>query len=95
MRVDRTDKTHCNAIILDATDGDDGRLLEHLRNDPAVEVIDQSDIQASALAQLRPAPDPQLTSEPRRWRITPGAEPSSAFSVRGHIAAFVSTGTAT
>ncbi len=71
MSVDRTDKTHCNAIILDATDGDDGRLLEHLRNDPAVEVIDQSDIQASALAQLRPAPDPQLTSEPRRWAYYP------------------------
>jgi len=71
VRVDRTDKTHCNAIILDATDGDDGRLLEHLHNDPAVEVIDRSDIQASALAQLRPAPDPQLTSEPRRWAYYP------------------------
>lgn len=71
MRVDRTDKTHCNAIILDATDVDDGRLLEHLRNDPAVEVIDRSDVQASALAQLRPAHDLQLTSEPRRWAYYP------------------------
>jgi molybdopterin/thiamine biosynthesis adenylyltransferase len=68
---DNSDLTRCNATILDDTDVDGRRLLEELRADPAIEFIDRSDDQLSTLARLRPPPDPELTTEPRRWAYFP------------------------
>ena len=60
----------------------------HLRADPPIEFIDRSDHRRPHWHDCVLPPDAAIDStNPDAGRITPGGEPSSAFSVPGHIAA--------
>lgn len=56
-----------DARVLDPADPADRELLERLRADPAVEVVDLLAPQRAELRDLRPGPDPELLDEPSRW----------------------------
>ncbi|UXA09897.1 Rv1355c family protein [Mycobacterium sp. SMC-8] len=55
------------AVVLDPDDTADQETLRSLRQDPAIIFLDRSAQQADTLARLLPAPEPELTAEPRRW----------------------------
>ena len=57
--------------ILDPHLAADAESLEELLRDPAVNVIDTWADQFAALAELRPAPTPDLLDEPARWVYYP------------------------
>ncbi|AFM16503.1 dinucleotide-utilizing enzyme possibly involved in molybdopterin or thiamin biosynthesis [Mycolicibacterium chubuense NBB4] len=59
------------AVVLDPDRPGDGRTLEVLRADPAVEVLDSTPEQAATLAGLLPHAGPELISEPHRWAYYP------------------------
>jgi molybdopterin/thiamine biosynthesis adenylyltransferase len=61
------DAPQCHGVILNADDPDDSALLENLRADTRIEVIDHLPQQKSALARLHPPPSAELTAEPGVW----------------------------
>ncbi|UQX12205.1 Rv1355c family protein [Candidatus Mycobacterium methanotrophicum] len=61
----------CTALVLDAADPADRVVLEQLRADPVIELIDDSERQLEELRKLLPPPDPQLVAEPFRWAYYP------------------------
>jgi molybdopterin/thiamine biosynthesis adenylyltransferase len=61
----------CTARVLDAAEPADNVLLEQLRGDPLIEVIDHYAEQLENLRRLLPSPDPELLAEPRRWAYYP------------------------
>ncbi len=69
--MDEPEVTAYSAQILDPDQPDDGLVLQRLRDDPAVEVIDRIDAQWANLRSLRPAPDSQLLGERSRWAYYP------------------------
>jgi molybdopterin/thiamine biosynthesis adenylyltransferase/nitroreductase len=60
-----------SATILDPGVADDLRLLQELRDDPMVDVMDRADHMASTLERLRPPVAPDLLAESRRWAYFP------------------------
>lgn len=60
-----------NARVLDPTDAKHHALLEQLRADPVVEIIDQHESQLEELRTLRPPPDEGLIAEACRWVYYP------------------------
>jgi molybdopterin/thiamine biosynthesis adenylyltransferase len=69
--MDDPDVTAYTAQILDPDDTDDRLVLERLRADPAIEVIDRLDAQLLGLRSLRPAPDADVLAESGRWAYYP------------------------
>jgi molybdopterin/thiamine biosynthesis adenylyltransferase len=63
--------TSCSAQVLDAADPTDNAVLEQLRADPVIELIDHREEQLEELRRLRPPPDPELVAEPCRWAYYP------------------------
>jgi molybdopterin/thiamine biosynthesis adenylyltransferase len=61
----------CMALVLDAADPADKAVLDRLRGDPLIEVIDHRDEQLEELRKLLPSPDPELVAEPSRWAYYP------------------------
>jgi molybdopterin/thiamine biosynthesis adenylyltransferase len=59
------------AKILAPEDPADAALLQRLRADPNIEIVDQRERQLQELRGLRPAPDPELVAEPGRWVYYP------------------------
>lgn len=60
-----------SAQLLDVNAPDGDAALRRLQADPAVEFIDRLDIQLANLGSLRPAPHPELLTEPSRWAYYP------------------------
>lgn len=60
-----------SAQLLDVNAPDGDAALRRLQADPAVEFIDRLDIQLANLGGLRPAPHPELLTEPSRWAYYP------------------------
>jgi len=60
-----------SAVVLDPTLPDDAALIDSLRSDPTVTVVDTGAEQARTLAELLPTPGPEFTDEPRRWAYYP------------------------
>ncbi|MCK5752353.1 MAG: hypothetical protein KAH46_06575, partial [Mycobacterium sp.] len=58
-------------MVLDPTLPDDAALIDSLRSDPTVTVVDTGAEQARTLAELLPTPGPEFTDEPRRWAYYP------------------------
>ena len=58
-------------MVLDPTLPDDAALIDSLRSDPTVTVVDTGTEQARTLAELLPTPGPEFTDEPRRWAYYP------------------------
>jgi molybdopterin/thiamine biosynthesis adenylyltransferase len=71
VTADLADTDSSSAQILDTADADDRRVLDGLRADPRIEFVDRYSGQAASVRGLRPAPEPELTSEPRRWAYYP------------------------
>ncbi|MCV7088944.1 Rv1355c family protein [Mycobacterium interjectum] len=69
--MDEPEVTAYSAQILDPDEFDDGLLLQRLRDEPSVEVIDRTDAQLANLRNLRPAPDSELLGERTRWAYYP------------------------
>jgi molybdopterin/thiamine biosynthesis adenylyltransferase len=69
--MDEPDVNAYSAQILDPDLPADSSLLQRLRTDPAVDVIDHRDAQLASLRGLRPAPGPELLAEPGRWAYYP------------------------
>ena len=65
------DQDATSAVILDADTDEGRRLVETLRGDPTVTVLDTTGEQARTLAEMVPAPGPEFTDEPRRWAYYP------------------------
>lgn len=63
--------TSCSAQVLDAADPTDSAVLEQLRADPVIELIDHHEEQLDELRRLRPPPDPELVAERCRWAYYP------------------------
>ncbi|MGB9227127.1 Rv1355c family protein [Mycobacterium sp.] len=63
--------TSCSAQVLDAADPTDSAILEQLRADPVIELIDLREEQLDELRRLRPPPDPELVAERCRWAYYP------------------------
>jgi molybdopterin/thiamine biosynthesis adenylyltransferase/nitroreductase len=59
------------ARILDEDEPDDRRLLDDLRADPTIEVVDLRADLLGHLRQLRPTPDPDVLAEPTAWAYLP------------------------
>ncbi|QIV85122.1 Rv1355c family protein [Mycolicibacterium frederiksbergense] len=59
------------AQILDPADPADSDILDTLRRDPGIELLDHHGQQLASLEGLRPAPDPDLLAEPGRWAFYP------------------------
>jgi molybdopterin/thiamine biosynthesis adenylyltransferase len=59
------------AQVLDTADPADNAVLQRLRADPAIEVVDHHDEQLEELRSLRPSPNPELLAEPCRWAYYP------------------------
>jgi hypothetical protein len=69
------DDRRCSAELLDADDADARAVLVELRADPRIEFVDRRSAQLDGLRQLRPAPAPELLTEPTQlayypWRRT-------------------------
>jgi molybdopterin/thiamine biosynthesis adenylyltransferase len=69
--MDEPEVTAYSANILDPNEPDDAVVLQRLRADPTVEVVDRLDAQLANLASLRPTPDPELLGERTRWAYYP------------------------
>lgn len=59
------------AEILDPADPADSQILDKLRRDTGIEFLDHHGQQLASLQGLRPAPDPDLVTEPGRWAFYP------------------------
>ncbi|MDZ7887644.1 MAG: Rv1355c family protein [Mycobacterium sp.] len=59
------------AQILDPADPADSDILDTLRRDPGIELLDHHGRQLASLEGLRPVPDPDLLAEPGRWAFYP------------------------
>ncbi|MBY0251254.1 MAG: Rv1355c family protein, partial [Methylobacterium organophilum] len=59
------------AQILDPADPADRDILDTLRRDPGIELLDHHDRQLASLQGLRPPADPELLAEPGRWAFYP------------------------
>lgn len=59
------------AQILDPAEPADNAVLDELRRDPGIEVLDHHGLQLASLEALRPAPDHELVQERRRWAYYP------------------------
>jgi molybdopterin/thiamine biosynthesis adenylyltransferase len=69
--MDEPEVTAHSANILDPNEPDDAVVLQRLRADPTVEVVDRLDAQLVNLRSLRPAPDSELLGERSRWAYYP------------------------
>jgi molybdopterin/thiamine biosynthesis adenylyltransferase len=69
--MDEPEVTAYTAQILDPDEPDDSLVLQRLRADPTVEVLDRLDAQLANLRGLRPAPDAKLLGEGTRWAYYP------------------------
>lgn len=69
--MDEPEVAAYRAQILDAEEPGDGLLLQRLRDDPGVQVIDRIDAQLANLRSLRPTPDADLLGERARWAYYP------------------------
>ena len=58
-------------LVLDESKPVESRIVEELRADPAIVVIDSLDVQREELCRLRPLPDDLLMSETPRWIYYP------------------------
>lgn len=63
--------TSWQAVILDETRHEDRELLDRLRFDPSIEILDRLAEQRAGLARLTPKPTPELVEEPMRWIYYP------------------------
>jgi molybdopterin/thiamine biosynthesis adenylyltransferase len=61
----------CNGIVLTTGQPAADALLEELRADPGIEIIDNAALQSIALHRLRPAPSPEVVNEATRWVYYP------------------------
>jgi molybdopterin/thiamine biosynthesis adenylyltransferase len=68
-RID--DGKRCSGIVLDTDDPVDRVLLDELRADARIEVIDNAARQRAGLTRLRPTPAPDVCAEPARWVYYP------------------------
>jgi molybdopterin/thiamine biosynthesis adenylyltransferase len=59
------------AHVLDPTASADRELLDRLRSDPTVEILDRRDEQIAGLKKLRPAPSEEVLAEGIRWAYYP------------------------
>lgn len=59
------------AQLLEIGEPNDELTLQRLRAEPCVEFIDRLDAQLANLGSLRPAPPPELLTEPGRWAYYP------------------------
>jgi molybdopterin/thiamine biosynthesis adenylyltransferase len=66
--VSPTDADSCRARIIDP---DDRQALDELRANSHIEFVDRWHAQETSLRRLRPAPAPELITEPRRWAYYP------------------------
>lgn len=69
--MDERTVTAYSAQILDPDEPGDRLVLERLRADPTVEVVDRLDAQSANLRGLHPAPDSTLLGEGARWAYYP------------------------
>ncbi|MCW2661775.1 MAG: hypothetical protein JWP83_2927 [Mycobacterium sp.] len=69
--MDELEVTAYTAQILDPDEPGDDLVLQRLRADPTVEVLDRLDAQLANLRGLRPAPDSELLGEGTRWAYYP------------------------
>lgn len=69
--MDERTVTAYSAQLLDTDEPGDRLILERLRADPTVEVVDRLDAQLANLRGLRPAPDSTLLGEGTRWAYYP------------------------
>src|SRR5690242_3052973 len=60
-----------SAQILQPDNDADNAMVERLRADPTVDVLDQREAQLASLRRLRPPPDLTLVEEPGRWAYFP------------------------
>jgi molybdopterin/thiamine biosynthesis adenylyltransferase len=65
------DAERCNAIILNTDDAADNAVLQKLREDVRIQVIDNVRHQHTGLHRLRPPPPREVTAEPARWAYFP------------------------
>src|SRR4051812_18597783 len=65
------DAQRCSGIVLDTGDPADRVLLDKLRADARIEVIDNAGQQRAGLTRLRPVPAPDVCAEPVRWVYYP------------------------
>jgi hypothetical protein len=78
-----TDPTVHTATVL--TDAEDHEALTTLRSDPGTEFVERAGQLRSALAELRPPADGDLTNEPTRWAYFPWRRTVvSVLGPRGH-----------
>lgn len=61
----------CSALILNPDDPHDRRVLDELRADPRIDVIDTRTQQAASVRRLRPPPHTDLLTEPMCWAYYP------------------------
>ncbi|MCF6387037.1 Rv1355c family protein [Mycobacterium sp. MBM] len=59
------------AQILDPAEPADAAILEALRREPGVELLDHHALQLASLRALHPEPDPELLAEPGTWAFYP------------------------
>ncbi|OBA71862.1 hypothetical protein A5641_09860 [Mycobacterium sp. 1554424.7] len=69
--MDEPEITAYSAEILDPDDPGDNLVLDRLRTEPTIEVIDRLDAQLANLRSLRPPPDSELLGERPRWAYYP------------------------
>jgi molybdopterin/thiamine biosynthesis adenylyltransferase len=69
--MDERTVTAYSAQILDTDEPGDRLILERLRGDPTVEIVDRLDAQLANLRGLRPPPDSMLLDEGARWAYYP------------------------
>ena len=65
---------HCDAyaaVILDPRDAADREVLDGLRSDERISMLDRHVQARRALADLRPKPDEAVMDEPMRWAYYP------------------------
>lgn len=65
------DATAYTAQILNPNEPADREMLERLRADPMVEIVDHSENQVAGLRKLRPVPDAETLAEGVRWAYYP------------------------
>lgn len=69
--MDERTVTAYSAHILDPDEPGDRQVLDRLRTDPTVEVVDRLDAQLANLRGLHPAPDSTVLGERTRWAYYP------------------------
>jgi molybdopterin/thiamine biosynthesis adenylyltransferase len=65
------DGQRCNGIVLDTDDPADAAIVDDLRADARIEVVDNVRQQSAALLGLRPSPPTEITDESTRWVYYP------------------------